>query len=161
MSSSTLTHETGSQTVEDLARRHPALLTVARLGWVAKGVVYALLGVLVVPIAVEGLTTERSGNGGREASQVGAVTEIAETSFGAVALWIIAGGLGLYIFWRLVSILLPAENTAKAWATRAGYLVSAVMYSVLAWTAVTFARQTNAAKAARARTPRSSASPAS
>ena len=31
--------------------------------------------------------------------------------------------------WRLISIVLPAENTPKAWLTRGGYLVSAIVYS--------------------------------
>jgi hypothetical protein len=35
--------------------------------------------------------------------------------------------------------LLPAENSAKAWLTRAGYAVSVVVYSALAWSAVSFA----------------------
>jgi hypothetical protein len=46
MTSSTFTGETGSRRIEEVARRHPALVTVARLGWVAKGVVYLLVGVL-------------------------------------------------------------------------------------------------------------------
>ena len=48
-----------------------------------------------------------------------------------LALWVIAIGLLLYVAWRLVSIVLPAENSAKAWLTRAGYLVSAVVYVAL------------------------------
>ena len=49
------------------------------------------------------------------------------------------------MIWRLVSIVLPAENTAKVWLTRLGYLVSAVTYSLLAWSAVTIARHQQAA----------------
>ena len=40
-----------------------------------------------------------------------------------------------------MSVLLPADNDVKAWLTRAGYLVSAVTYLLLAWTAVTLARR--------------------
>lgn len=144
MTSSTFTGETGSHKVEDLAHRHPWLVTVARLGWVAKGIVYLVLGVLAVPIAVEGLRGDSTQDGGSEASQAGAVTKIAGTSFGALALWIIAIGLALYVVWRLISMVLPAENTAKVWFTRAGYLISALVYSTLAWTALTFARRDGA-----------------
>jgi hypothetical protein len=74
------------------------------------------------------------------------VTKISQTSFGTIALWIVAIGLAMYVIWRLVSVLLPAENSAKAWLTRAGYLASAVTYAFLAWTALAFAldaRQAN------------------
>ena len=155
MTSSTLTRESGSRKVEAIAQRHPWLVTVARLGWVAKGVVYMLVGVLAVPIAIDGLRGERGGGGQDEASQTGAVAKIAETSFGSLALWIIAIGLALYVVWRLISILLPAENSATVWLTRVGYLVSAVVYSALAWSALSFARRERSAAAPRARTPRS------
>jgi hypothetical protein len=129
-----------SHDVQQAAARHPALVGAARFGWVAKGVVYAVVGVLAVPIAIDGLQDDRAArNGGGEASQLGAVTEIAGTSFGTVALWIVAIGLMLYVLWRLVTIVLPAENSAKTWLTRVGYAVSAVTYAVLAWSAVSFA----------------------
>jgi uncharacterized protein DUF1206 len=139
MTGSTFTGDSGSRKVEELARRNPALVTAARLGWVAKGVVYALIGVLAVPIALQGAGSDRSGAGTGEASQTGAVTEIAQTSFGSVALWVIALGLVLYVIWRLITIALPAENSARVWVTRAGYLASALVYSALAWSAVSFA----------------------
>ena len=134
----------------------------ARLGWVAKGVVYLVVGLLAVPIAIDGLRDDGTQSSSGEASQTGAVTKIAETSFGTVTLWVIAIGLALYVLWRLISILLPAENTAKAWLTRVGYLVSALVYSALAWTALQFAQHERLPPPApRARTPRSSATPGS
>jgi hypothetical protein len=145
MTSSTFTGETGSRKVEALARRHPWLVTVGRLGWVAKGVVYLVIGVLAVPIAIDGLRGDAASGGEGEASPSGAVAKIAETSFGTLAMWIIAIGLALYVVWRLISIVLPAEPSAKVWLTRAGYLVSAVVYSALAWSALTFVRREGAA----------------
>jgi Domain of Unknown Function (DUF1206) len=139
MSTSTFATGDVSERVQDVAHRHPSLVTAARFGWVAKGVVYALVGVLAVPIAIQGLQSDRARDKGTQASQLGAVTEIGQNSFGTIALWIIAIGLALYVLWRLVSIMLPADNSAKAWVTRAGYLISAVTYALLAWTAVSFA----------------------
>jgi hypothetical protein len=139
MSTSTIATGGVSERAEQVAHRHPAFVTAARFGWVAKGVVYALVGVLAVPIAIQGLQADRARDRGTQASQLGAVTEISQNSFGTIALWIIAIGLALYVLWRLISIVLPADNTAKAWLTRAGYLASAVTYAVLAWTAVSFA----------------------
>jgi len=127
----------GVDAIEDLARDHPALVVVARAGWVAKGLVYGLVGVLALPIARDSRRT--SGAASQEASQSGAVAKIAETSAGVAVLWAVAIGLGLYVIWRVVSILLPAENSAKAWATRVGYGVSALTYTALAWSAISFA----------------------
>ena len=143
MTSSTFTGESGSHKVEAIADRHPGLVTFARLGWVAKGVVYLVVGVLAIPIAVDGLRAGTQ-SAEEEASQSGAVAKLAESSFGSLALWVIAIGLALYVIWRLISIVLPAENTAKVWFTRLGYLVSAVTYSLLAWSAVTIAREQQA-----------------
>jgi Domain of Unknown Function (DUF1206) len=146
---STFTEERVSRKVDEVAHRHPGLVAVARLGWVAKGVVYGVLGVLAVPIAIEGLKEDRARGGAGEASQLGAIAEIADTSLGVLALWVIAIGLALYAIWRLISILLPAEHTAKAWLTRGGYLVSAIIYSLLAWTALSFALHDPAANGVR------------
>jgi hypothetical protein len=132
--------ETGSETIERYAREHPGVVTLARLGWVAKGIVYLLLGVLAIPIAQEGRGQDDSGTGESQASQTGAVARIADSMFGELALWLIAVGLMLYVLWRLVSIALPAENSAKAWLTRIGYLISALVYTAVAWTAVSYAR---------------------
>ena len=148
MTSSTFTTETGSRKVEEIARRHPSLVTLCRLGWVAKGVVYLVVGILAIPIAIDGLRGDSTQSSSGEASQTGAVAKIAETSFGTVTLWVIAIGLALYVLWRLISIVLPADNTAKAWLTRLGYLVSALTYSALAWTAVQFAQLKPAAAGA-------------
>lgn len=140
MNSHTLRGESGSSTIERYAREHPGVVQLARLGWVAKGVVYVLLGVLAIPIARSARGEDDGGVGESQASQTGAVARLAESGLGVAALWAVAIGLVLYIAWRLVSVLLPAENTAKAWATRAGYLISAVVYAGVAWTAVSYAR---------------------
>jgi Domain of Unknown Function (DUF1206) len=140
MASSIVAGQSGSDTVATFARSHPSLVTLAKAGWLAKGVVYTLVGILAVRIVVDGLTHDDTSGAQDEASQSGAIGEIAGSSLGTVALWLVAVGLGLYVLWRLVSIALPAENSASAWATRAGYLVSAIVYASLAWTAISFAR---------------------
>ena len=146
----------GVDTIEDLARQHPSLVFVARAGWLAKGLVYGLVGILVLPIAFD--SSRGSGDAGDEASQSGAITRIAENSAGKAALWAVAIGLALYVLWRVVSILLPAQNTAKAWATRAGYAVSAIVYTALAWSAISFATHgTTSAETENSRVERFSA----
>jgi hypothetical protein len=135
----------GSRSAEQVAN-HPGFVAAGRIGWVAKGIVYGLVGVLACQIALQdGRDGAASDGGQQEASQMGAVAEIAETSYGTPLLWTIAIGLLLYAAWRLVSAALPAESSAKAWATRAGYLASAVVYATLGWTAITFARRSSSA----------------
>lgn len=108
------------------------LVPVGRLGWVAKGVVYGLVGVLTVPIAFG------SGGGEGEASRSGAIAEIADASYGTIALWLLAAGLVLYAIWRLVTAFLPGDNDLDTLAHRIGYFSSAVFYGYLAWTAISF-----------------------
>jgi Domain of Unknown Function (DUF1206) len=145
----TVVGDSMSRDVARLADRHPAVVAVARLGWVAKGLVYGLVGVLAASIAIQrDRTGSAAGGGDHEASALGAVAEIAQTSLGALALWVVAIGLALYVVWRLVSIVLPAEHTFETWLARAGYAVSAAMYSFLAWSAMSFATDERAGRGA-------------
>ncbi len=135
--------EVGSDTAQDFVRHHPALVKLGRVGWLAKGIVYALTGVLALTIAAQSAGTG-SGAGGsgsnNEASQSGAIATIAEQPAGAALLVAIAAGLALYVLWRLVTVILPAENSVTTWVTRGGYLVSAFSYIALGWSALSFAR---------------------
>jgi hypothetical protein len=135
--------DVGAHRAEEFAREHPAIVKLGRVGWVAKGIVYALVGVLSLAVGVgaSGFDSVDAAAGGQEASQTGAITRIAESSFGAVLLFVLAAGVVIYAMWRLMSVVLPADNDIKAWLTRAGYLVSAVTYLFLAWSAVTLARR--------------------
>lgn len=128
---------TGSETAQEFVEQHPNLVTLARVGWVAKGIVYALTGALALAVAMQS-ATEQSGSG-NEASQSGAVATIAEQPAGVALLVAIAIGLGLYVIWRVATILLPAENSVSSWLDRAGYGLSAISYVALGWSAVSFA----------------------
>lgn len=141
MTSSFVDERSGSEKLAELAHEHPELVTIAKVGWVAKGVVYGLVGILAVPIVVDGLSGDSSSSSGsgEEASQSGAIAEVAESPLGAFALWLIGIGLALYVIWRLLTIALPAENDAKTWLARTGYAISAAIYAWLAWSAVSTA----------------------
>ena len=141
----------GVDSLQQLANDHPLLVLLARAGWVAKGLVYGLVGVLAFPIAFQ----SKSNGTTNEASQSGAIARIARSSAGSAALWAVAFGLALYVLWRIVTILLPADNTLKAWATRVGYAVSALVYVALAWSAISFARRSKGTATAPAKTENS------
>lgn len=131
--------EVGSERTEELAQEHPYLILIGRAGWIAKGLVYALTGVLAFLIAVRSASGDESSTGDGEASQSGAVAAIAERPAGSVLLLILAIGLGIYGAWRIVTLIIPADTDAETWATRLAYAVSAVTSLLLALTAVSFA----------------------
>ncbi|HET9602222.1 MAG TPA: DUF1206 domain-containing protein [Acidimicrobiales bacterium] len=122
-----------------LTREHPGLVKLARLGWLAKGIVYLLAGVLVLGLLQRALGWSDS-SGGQEASPTGALNEVADTSWGPALLWALAIGLFLYAAWRVISALLPGSGGAESWAKRIGYLCSAALYALLGGTAVALAR---------------------
>lgn len=64
---------------------------LARLGFVAKGIVYALIGVLALQVATG--SSERT-------DQKGALQKVAEQPFGSLVLWLMALGFAAYAAWR-------------------------------------------------------------
>src|SRR5215218_1723051 len=67
---------------------------LARAGLVARGVVYAVIGVLAIKLAL--------GDGGETTNQNGALQTIVKQPFGKVLLVLVAIGLFGYALWRLV-----------------------------------------------------------
>ncbi len=71
---------------------------LARSGFVARGVIYGVIGILAIKLAV--------GAGGQTTNQQGALKTIAHQPFGKVLLTMVAIGLGGYALWRFVHALL-------------------------------------------------------
>lgn len=79
------------------------LLTV---GLIAYGVVHILIGWIALQIAWSGLRSGTGGSsGGAEASQQGALDEMAAPPLGAVLLWITAVGLFALAIWQVVEAI--------------------------------------------------------
>ena len=128
-----------------LAGDHPTLVRIGRAGWFAKGVVYLAAGVLALLVAAKATGWSRAASAGsQEASPTGALRTIAQMSGGRLVMGLLAVGMLLYAAWRVVAALLPGGTDAKAWVTRFGYLVSAVIYTTFALTAISLARATPA-----------------
>ena len=119
-----------SDKVEEEVEQHPWLERLARFGWIAKGVVYALMGLTAFTIGRRRPTSD-------DASPEGAVGQLRATQFGTALIWLLAVGLVLYVAWRLLSAALIRGHEVKDWLNRIGYLFSAAFYAVLAITAVT------------------------
>lgn len=115
---------------EDAGRRFE---WIGRAGWLAKGLVYALVGVLFLRIAW-------TGGRGDEASQAGAIELLADTPFGSVLLVALGIGLALYVAWRFFSVVMPGDWTGGALINRIGYAVSAITYAGLLATTIGFLR---------------------
>ncbi len=107
---------------------NPALVSSTRLGWIAKGVVYFLMGGTAISIAQQEPTDD-------DASPAGALDRVMEQPGGRVLLGVLAVGLILYAVWRLLSVAVIRGNGWSCWADRIGYSASAAFYTVLAFVA--------------------------
>jgi hypothetical protein len=109
--------------------RAPQFEWLARAGLVARGVIYAVIGLLAVKLAL--------GDGGKTTNQKGALRTIVEQPFGKALLILTAVGLAGYAIWRLVRAALGhgpegADDTKE----RIGGLVSGLAYGALFITAL-------------------------
>jgi hypothetical protein len=118
-----------SDKAEETVEEHPWLERLARFGWIAKGVVYGLMGLTAFTIGRHRPTSD-------DASPEGAVAQLRSTPFGTAVIWALTIGLGLYVLWRVFSAALVRGNGLKDWLERIGYLFSAAFYAVLAFTAM-------------------------
>jgi hypothetical protein len=113
---------------EDAAQQaSPWIKQLGRFGYAAKGIVYALVGVLAVQAAL--------GRGGQTTDTQGALATLAQSPFEKVLLALIAIGLMGYAVWKLVQALLDTENKesdAKGMAVRAAYAGIGVIHLGLA-----------------------------
>lgn len=97
---------------------------LARLGFVARGIIYALIGVFALDLAF--------GHKQANASQSGALQYVAHQPFGQWLLIVIAVGLAAYASWRLMQALLghgPEGGGENSAGYRLQALVSAVIYA--------------------------------
>jgi len=95
---------------------------LARLGLAARGVVYAVVGVLAVRIALEHY---------EEADRKGALEAVSRQPFGKFLLVVMAVGFAGYALWRLAQAALDTEDEgadAKGVVKRASYLARALLY---------------------------------
>lgn len=133
---------TVSTPVDDLAQRArqearaaaPWIEPLGRAGYVAKGVVYLIIGGLALLSAI--------GQGGGTTDQTGALTRVAEYPFGKVALAVMVVGLIGYALWQLVRAILDTDrkgSDAKGLLGRAVYVGVALIYGGLALSALRIA----------------------
>jgi hypothetical protein len=135
-----------ARSVQGSARRltveHPAVVTVGKAGWFAKGVVYVIAGVLALSVAVKASGwSDSPDTGNQEASPTGAIKTVAGSGGGTLLLWLLAIGMLIYAGWRVLSAFMPGGSDADARLHRIGYIVSAIVYIMFAITAIALARR--------------------
>lgn len=104
---------------------------LARFGYAAKGIVYAIVGVLAVQAAF--------GTGGKTTDSKGALRAIAAQSSGKFLLALVTLGLISYAVWRFVEAVKDPEHKGdnpKNLARRLGAATSGLVYASLAFSAI-------------------------
>lgn len=103
------------------------MVVVARIGYLAKGLVFVTLGSLVL-LAVFGFAE------GRITGTGGAVHVIGRSLPGRLGFGLLAVGLGAHVGWRLYQCLLDPDQRGsdwRGWIQRSGFLFSAWLYGSL------------------------------
>ena len=116
----------------ETAARHarPWVRAMARLGYVAKGVVYATIGLLAM--------LEALGMGGKTASPDGAMQSIGTQPFGGLSLVLLSAGLFGYAAWKVVQGVMDPDDRgsdAHGVVRRVAYVGSGAIHGLLAFTA--------------------------
>ena len=98
---------------------------LGRLGFVAKGLLYAIVALIAIELA--------RGERRKAQSEEGAIEELAHQPFGEVLLWLLAVGLAGYALFRLRIAVLgpPGESGVHAAGERIGSMVLMVVYAGL------------------------------
>ncbi len=113
------------------AARGPWTTVLARCGYVAKGVVYIVIGALAFRAAL--------GAGGAITDPKGAILTIYQQPYGAFLLGVATVGLFGFALWSFIQAWLDTEgkgNKAGGVAARLGYAAVGVSYLILAYTSL-------------------------
>ena len=126
MSSSARAAARGNRAVAQTAT-NPATLLIGRIGFVARGVVYVIVGWLALRAAV--------GVGGAATDKQGALEAVAQQPEGALLLIVVAGGLFAYTVLSVIRAVFDPErrgHRAGAVVQRIGYVIAGLSYGGLA-----------------------------
>lgn len=113
------------------AEAKPWVKRIAQAGYIAKGIVYVLLGLLGFMAAFE-----IAGKEDNEATQTGALQFLKGLPAGTILLLLLAIGLLCYSTWRGIQTFYNPDGEQKKWPKRLRYLFSGLAYLALAYTAV-------------------------
>ena len=121
-------HEATQLKVPDRKHGRAWVLPIARVGYVARGFVYATVGMLAL-MAVLGI------GGGETTDATGAMQAIAQQPLGRVVLGAVSLGLLAFALWRLVETFADPMRLGRSWRgliKRATYLAGGLIYITFA-----------------------------
>ncbi len=104
---------------------------LARVGWAARGISYAIVGGLALALAV-GIFAE-------DADQKGALRLVAEARGGPVILFVLGVGLGLFAIWEATYLTVMRGLDVMTWLDRVGKVIGVFFYGSLAFSAIRLA----------------------
>jgi hypothetical protein len=108
--------------------RHAATGTashsIARVGLVARGVIYLLIGWVALMLAL--------GKDNKEADQRGALQVLAGKPHGSLLLWLVAGGLAAYALWRISEAAFGVTGEGDGAGARLKSLFRGLIYGFFA-----------------------------
>jgi hypothetical protein len=114
------------------AAHSPFMSALARAGFAARGILYALIGVIAIEIAL--------GHTHQQADRSGAVRLVASTPFGAAILWLLVVGFAGMTLWRLSEAIWGAAGPGgHKTSKRIGSLARAVVYGAVTYGILTYA----------------------
>jgi hypothetical protein len=107
----------------------PFFAILSRAGFVARALVYGIIGLLAFELVV--------GHGGKITNQQGALRTVEQRSFGHLLLALLAIGLGGYALWRLLRAFLGhGREGADKGIERVGALGSGIVYALMCVVAI-------------------------
>ena len=125
------TVRTGTAAVKRAAA-NPALALLERLGYLVRGALYAVMGLLALKIVL-------SVAGGKATDLTGSLVVMVSNPFGKFVLIIVAIGLTAYSLWgftRAIYDPLHRGSDASGYMARLGFVTSAVSYAAIVYFAI-------------------------
>jgi hypothetical protein len=104
------------------AARHHNLEPLAKAGFIARGVVYILIGLLALAIAL--------GKSAPEADRTGALQAVATHPFGTLILWLLVIGFAAMALWRFAQAYYGVRRRGHRGAAEAQAALRGVLYTV-------------------------------
>jgi hypothetical protein len=105
---------------------------LARAGFVARGVMYVVIGWIALLVAF--------GKSKQQADRTGALHELGSTPFGSFALWLLVVGFFGMALWRLSEAMYGAAGSGgRKVSTRSAALGRAVLYAVIGYGVLEYA----------------------
>jgi hypothetical protein len=113
------------------AEANPVFEALARAGFVADGVVHALVGIIAIVVGL---------GGDGETDQSGALLAVAGAPLGFVALWLAAITLAALALWQVLEgLLVPRPSRRRKWTARLGEWSRGAVFLALAVVAASVA----------------------